>query len=253
MFSRNIMNIFNHIVCIVFLLIFYKMTGFAGAGLLISSLLIFYVLFTILMGSIKSTVARMVAARRHRGFNDNAKKIYKKLLIYTIIVSIIMALFFKFAPFVLSKLFLGNKIAGDILVYCSLLFAFYAIAQCLTGNFLGCENINIIAISEIVGAIVMLSTCPIIVSKMTKYGTNVSLLLKNDLMVELYGCKGAIISLCISTFVMLIILITGTRGSFKVEDYLYNELRGKDSFRGFLIYSSASIPVALFMISPNIK
>lgn len=247
--SRNVMNIINSMVSMLFIFMFYKIAGFAGVGLFVSSLLIFYILFTIMMGSIKTTTARMVAARRHRGFNDNAKKIYKKVLIYTVIVSAIMFLVFRVMAFFLSRLFLGDKIAGDILLYCGFFFALHAFCQCMIGNFLGNENIRIIALSEIISSVVMLIACPLLATKLSNYGTKVALLMKNDIMVELYCCEGAIIALCISSFIMLIILILGSKNTFKVEDYLYNELRGKDSVRSFL---KTFLPIAFNIFKENI-
>ena len=89
---NKITNIANNIVYLIFLIVIYKTVGTQGTGIFVLSFIFISFIYLLLFGGAKVTVAKLVSARLKRGFNDNAKKVFKYSLSFNLLISIVAAL-----------------------------------------------------------------------------------------------------------------------------------------------------------------
>ena len=233
--SKNILGIINGLTNIIFFMILLYMTGDAGAGLYICAYLVYKVLYVLLVGGIRASVAKFVSQRRYRGMYDGAKNYFRYNLFFCLITSLIVgALLFILADSISTLLF-GNAYCGILLQYLCLYFLLHSVNDCLCGYYLGCNNGTLVFIGEIVYGVVSCVCAPFIIKAFTNYGNKVYALLKNPIVINSYGVTGGVTAMCIAAFISMLVLIIGARGRIKKGKNLFFEGRG-ESKKGMLRY-----------------
>lgn len=223
--SKNFLNIANGLFSIAFFMILLFFTKDVGAGMFICAYLLYKVLYIIMMGSIRLTVAKMVSARRFRGFYEQAKSAFRYNLTYSIFVGLLCGICIFFFGDYLAKLVFGNILCGSILSILGIYFALHSVCDCICGYYIGCNNGSLVFIAELVFGILSSALCPVFIKLVSQYGNKVSSLLKNDVMVNCYGVIGASLALCAGAFVMLLVLIFGSRGNLTKGKHNLSEMK----------------------------
>lgn len=232
--KRNILNISGLLSYIIFFIICERMIGCAGTGLMVVSFAMYAVLFIVLMGSVMTTLSKMVMARIRKGFFDNAKRVFGYCLIYTLFASLLgFCLLFAF-PGKLGRLAYGDSSAEMIITCLGVLFLIDSFVRTIRGYYLGCDTSLIYIIAVIVKNVSLLVGCPILIKVFSGIGIKAANLHKNDFLINVYGAVGAALAVCVADVLMLLILIAGLRVVLHSDSFSFNEVRSKDGFSSFL-------------------
>ena len=108
------------------------------------------------MGSVKNTLAKMVAARIKRGFVDNARKTFSYTISYTVIISIFMFIIFATLSNSIMYLLFGNNIAGFVLTFFGIVFIVQSLFECIKGYYLGNGGNIFVIVADIVKNLVFI-------------------------------------------------------------------------------------------------
>lgn len=247
--SKNLNKIIDIYAYIVMFIIVEKMLGTAGIGLLLTSLSLYYIVFTIMMGSVMKSLAKMVAVRRKRGFLDNAKRIFTYCLMYTAIVGVLIALFFIFiAPGCFGKLF-NSMILKELIPILGILFIVDSFNKSLKGYYLGCGAGLFLIIAQILKSVVLVVGVPFAIKFSMILGDKAVALHKQEFFIDYYGALGVILLITVANLISLLALAVGIKTVMRDDNYSFNEVRSKDGFKAFL---RSFLPVSFKLLSNNL-
>lgn len=231
---KNLMNIVGIIAEIVMLIICEHMLGCSGNGIVFISLIIYSFFFTIMMGSVKDTLTKMVSVRMHRGFFDNAKRIFCYCLIYTALASVVMCTLFVLMANRAGRLMLGDSSTEMIVAALGVFFVISAFSKTFQGYYLAFENSILYIVAVSVRCVALLVACPIMIKLFSSVGDKAASLHKNFFLVNVYGAIGVVAAMCIAELLLLIILIAGLKLVLHSDSFSFNEVRTKDGYKNFL-------------------
>lgn len=232
--KKNILNVSGLLTYIIFFIICERMLGCAGSGIILLSISIYCILFIILLGSVMTTLSKMVMARIRKGFFDSAKRVFGYCLIYTLFASILGFVILVFFPAKLSRFFYGDSSIEMILTCLGILFLIDSFVRTIRGYYLGCETSIIYIIAVVVKNVSLLIGCPIFVNIFSGIGTKAANLHKNDFLIGVYGAVGGVVAICVADLLMLLILVAGLKVVLHSDSFSFNEVRTKDGFSAFL-------------------
>lgn len=231
---NKITNIANNIVYLIFLIVIYKTVGTQGTGIFVLSFIFISFIYLLLFGGAKVTVAKLVSARLKRGFNDNAKKVFKYSLSFNLLISIVAALIIGVLANPICNILYKNTLCAGIILFLLPVFVIGVICETIKGYYTGCGSYAFVAISDIAKDILLVVGSPFVIKMIMSYGEKVAALKNDALITGVYGGIGVVLSLFISLFVSLIIIMVGIKGLIKQDNYSFNEVRSKDGLNTFL-------------------
>ena len=259
--NRISLNCLMKMANICFLLILENFVLDCGAGYLAVGIIFYAFFYTILMGSMQSSVAKMVSIRNHKGLYNNSRKILKNSILYVLITGTV----FIVLTFLLSEkfclLFFGTSNPTPVIQSFSFLVLLNGLTDVLTGFQMGSGNGILVNISHLCRIILPLGGGLFLVNALYHYGLKVAGLLQNGQFANLYGAIGGVLIQILTSFLVLIICLIWFKKSEKnsVERNGYGSLRGIDSdrrlFKNFIALSfktleNSIIPVMMtFLIS----
>lgn len=246
---KNIMKLVIFASYVAFFMICERMMGCSGSGIMGISFLVYSVIFLILMGSVKETLARMVSVRRHRGFVDNAKRIFGYCICYCTGISVAVITLSYFLSGKISEKICGDRSIEMVLIILGVFFALEAFGATIRGYYIGCNGSVFLTIGEIVKCISMLVLTPLGIKYLGELGSKAAGLHKNEFLTVVYGSMGAAIALCFSDILMLVVLLSGLKGALRNDSFSFNEVRSRDGFKSF---SRAFVPLTLGWLQKNI-
>lgn len=234
-------------------LIFWMIVGFlagdTGMGFYYSAMIIYMLVFTLTIGAMKETIARMVAVRRSKGFHDNAHRIFYFGLFLSLAMGVIIGALFRFGGATITKSLYGYNIPASVLGVFGIYFLITSINSCLTGYYQGMGNVLNCLVGEIVQCAILIIGSPFIVRNMYIYGGKVSALLKNPLYANLNGAIGAVITQCIAVSVSTLIILFGVIKSYNDGYEDSGAVRGVDNKRSFI---SSYIKISISVIEEKV-
>lgn len=248
----NIKNIMRFIIFasyIVFFMICERMMGCSGSGIMGISFLVYSMFFLVFMGSVKETLAKMVSIRRHRGFVDNAKRIFGYCVFYCAVVSVVGIAASYFLSGKISEKVCGDRSIEAVLIILGVFFALEAFSATIRGYYIGCNGSIFLTIGELVKCISMIVLTPIGIKYLGGLGTKAANLHKNEFLTTVYGSMGAAVALCVADILMLIVLLLGLKGALRNDSFSFNEVRSRDGFKSF---TRAFVPLTLGWLQKNI-
>lgn len=210
--TKNYLSIINGLSNLIFYMILVLMCDSTGAGLFVCAFLIYKMLFIIFAGGLRTTLAHAISNRRSKGMYEGAKKYYEITMRYALVCGIVIGLWLFGLSNITSSIIYGNNASGALVRYFGIYFLLHTVCDVLSGYHIGNNNGSVVFIGEIVYAVLSCILCPVMIKAMTGYGNKVADLLKAPVMLNTYRAQGAVIAMCISTFVMMVILLTGSRG-----------------------------------------
>lgn len=228
--SKNFLNILNCISTIVFVMILVFMCGYAGAGLFVCAFMVYKVLYIMLIGGLRTSLAHATANRRSKGMHEGAAKYFSVTLRYGAVCGVIICLIIFLLANSVSWLVYADVSCGAVLKYLGLYFLLRSICEVMCGYHIGNNNGSVVFIAEIANDLLLCILGPVMINSLKGYGEKVSELLKSPMMVNSYKAQGAAIAMCISSFIMLIILIAGARGNIGRLRNSRNDVRGDVRF-----------------------
>jgi len=240
---NKMVNIINSIVYFVVLVLCYRTLGNSGMGIFICSFVLYYLIFTILVGSIRNTIAKMVSSRVKRGFNENANKVFRYTIIYSVLISLVVCGLMALIGNWICNLIFKDNLSASVMVVFGVLMIIHSLSDVLRGYYLGFGgNSPILYIGEIFKDIILVVSSIFIVNHFKGYGIKIAALKNDQIMVGIYGAIGVVIALCISFFVFMLILIAGINSLNRQDNFSFNEVRSKD---GFFTFLRSYIPAAV--------
>lgn len=246
---KRLMKTITIFAYIVFFIICERIMDCAGSGLMGISLMIYSLFFLIFIGSIKDTLSKMVSIRRHRGFVDNAKRIFGYCICYCVLMSIIVfAVSFFLSGRFCDKL-IGDRSVEAPLIILGVFFALEAFCATIRGYYIGCNGSVFLTASEGLKCVSLIVAAPLMIKYMGQIGEKAANLHKNPFLIDVYGSMGAAIALCISDVLMLALLLIGLKSALKNDSFSFNEVRSRDGFKSF---ARSYLPQALSWIEKNI-
>ncbi len=229
---KDIVRIGNRLFHLIFWMIVGYLAGDSGMGFYFISFIIFHLVFTIIMGGIKETVARMVQVRIAKGFHSQARSIFKFGLIVATGGGALIGLIFWLASNRILASLIGYTLPASVLGMYGLYFVIYAICNVLMGYYQGLGNPFYVLVGQVAYGLILVIASPIVIKKMYVYGAKVGALLKNSLYANINGALGAVFVQIGAAVVCLLILVVGgilTRDR-EMDDFDY---RGSDGNRSF--------------------
>lgn len=240
---KDYVRISYKLVHLIFWMIVGYLSGDSGMGLYFCAFVIFYLTFTLLIGGVKETVARMVSKRIAKGFHSLGRSIFRFGILYSVCAGTFIGLIFWFGSTKLISSFAGYSLPSSILNFLGILYIIYSVSDCLMGYYQGMGEIFFVLISQVTNMIVLLISAPIIIKKTYLYGNKVGALLKNSLYANINGAMGAVFAQLLASFIALIILIVGgilTRDR-ELDDIEYRGADNRHGFKRSFIKSSITI------------
>ena len=245
----KITNIVNNFIYLIFLIMIYKKIGPDGAGIFGISAFLVWFMFVLLFGGTRTTVSKLVSVRLKRGFNDNAKKVFRYSLVWNFFLAIICAVITVLLSNAISGSLFNNNLCGGVLVFLSIVLVLGALCETIKGYYIGCGGNILYTISEIAKDIILLVATPFVIDALMAYGGKVAAL-KNDILITgVYGAIGAVLTIAACLLINLIILMIGVRGLVKQDSFSFNEVRSKD---GLITFLRSYIPAAVRKVRDNI-
>lgn len=247
--KKNIFNISSLISYIIFFVICERMLGCSGTGIVVASLSLYLVLFTILMGSVMNTLGKMVLARIRKGFFEGAKRVFGYCLIYALFAGAFGFVLLSLLSAKIGRLFMGDSSSQMILMCLGLFFFIDAIVRTIRGYYLGCEASGIYIVAVMVSNISLVIACPILIKVFADVGQKAANLHKNAFLLDVYGSVGAVAAMCVADILMLLVLVLGLKGVLHTDSFSFNEVRTKDGFATFL---KSFLPSAFNSLKENL-
>lgn len=231
---KRLMRIVTMISYIVFFMIIERMLGCAGAGIVALATMTYSVLFTFIMGSMKDTLAKMVSIRRHRGFFDNANRVFGYCIAYTVVAGAVMLAVFALFSRGFGMFMFGDGSIDTVLMILGVFFMIDSVARSIKGYYIGCGGSFVLTIAEAVKCVFLIALSPFLVKFFSGIGNKAANLHKVDFLVDVYGAFGAVLSMCVADLLMLIILLFGLKSAMHNDSFSFNEVRSRDGFKSFL-------------------
>lgn len=247
--KKNIFNVSSPIAYIIFFMICERMLGCSGSGIVIASMTLFGVLFTILMGSVMNTLGKMVLVRIKKGFFDGAKRVFGYCLIYALFAGGLGFAILSLFSAKLGRLFFGDSSPQMILVCLGIYFFVDAVVKTIRGYYLGCEASGIYIIALVLKNVSLVILGPIFIKLFAGVGQKAANLHKNDFLLNVYGSIGAVAAMCAADILMLFVLVIGLRGVLHSDEFSFNEVRTKDGYSSFL---KSFLPFSFNLLKENL-
>ena len=230
-------RLFEFIECLSFLIYFiilFRKSGAVGAGIFGAAMIFYYFVYVIFIECVGNTLTRLVAARLHRGFKDNAKRIFGYVMLYTFLAGALMIIIFLTMSGTFSNSLFKNGCVGSVMTFLGVLFFIHAFSNNIRCYYVGCGGHIIMTIADIAFSILLPLAAIFGIDLFTEYGTKVAALKNNDIMVGVYAAIGAVLFIALVMLIRLLILTVGIRSLIRQEHYSFNEVRSKDGFKTFM-------------------
>ena len=206
---KDITNILQRFLFLIFWMITGYMAGDSGMGFFFAAAVIYHFLYLLFLSAISDTIAKLVSARKSKGFHDNAQKVFYFGVATSIGIGLFFGLILGLGGMNIMTAIYGYSIPSSILVFYGIFFFITSINNCLGGYAKGLGYGRYVIFADLAQYVLLIICAPVIIKKMTQYGIKVSYLLKNSLFTNLDGAIGAIITQCgalaISTIVIIVL------------------------------------------------
>lgn len=231
---KKIVDISKKITFLIFWMITGYIAGDSGMGFFFSAFVIYALLYNIFLSAISDTVAKLVSARKSKGFHDNAQKVFHFGVYTSIGIGIVIGGILYLGGAGLMYGLYGYSIPSSIMPFFGLYFFITSIKCCLSGYARGHGFSSYLIISDIAECIILLLGGTLIINNMYKHGIKVSNLLKNQLFSNLDGAIGAIISMCVAlgiatAFILVITIMVHNSNNYE------NGIKGINNKHNFII------------------
>ena len=232
--NKRLFEFIDSLSFILFFIIVYKKIGSVGAGILGASMLLYYLIFILFIDGVGNTMARMVAVRVHRGFKENAKKIFGYVMLYNFFIGALFLVLFVSISTALSNALFKDDTTSAVICLTGLLFLIHGFSHNIKCYYIGCGGHIILTVADIIRAVLLPVGAVFALDIFSDYGTKVAALKNNDIWVGVYGAMGALLLICAVMLLRLLILLVCIRSLIKQDNYSFNEVRTKDGFKTFM-------------------
>ncbi|MCR5799544.1 MAG: hypothetical protein K6G69_05660 [Lachnospiraceae bacterium] len=245
---KTLIRISDTFAYIIFFIIIEKLLGEQGLGLFGTGFLTYLIIFILTMGGVKELLAKMVAVRRHRGFYDNAKRIFNYCLGYSAVIGLlIFAIFVALGSKMSVRLYKDGSL-GMVFWAFGLFYLIDSFVRTFRGYHNGCQSTGFMTAGRLTKSLILIVAGRFVIGLFMSIGSKAANLHQNDFLIIVYGCMGAVLTMCVADIIYLIILVTGQR-AIHTENYSFNEVRSKDGFKSFL---RSFIPGSLKLLKDNL-
>ncbi len=233
--TRFTINEFDIITNLIFWMLTGYLSGDSGMGFFATSYLLFSFIFTIMMESIGSVVAKMVSVRNYRGLHDNAKKVFRYGLMYSVFMGLAVCAIIMFAGDTLFQLIYKTTLPSSTMQLFGVYFFLKAITSCFCGYYQGMGNLITTKLILLIKDIILVAGSPFIIPYFYRYGEKIGALLQNKLCASAYGAMGAVTLLCICEAISIIVYLAFLKKTIRGQILLGNKIsvKGIDSSKSF--------------------
>ena len=232
--NKRLYDFIEFVSFLVFFIILFRKAGATGTGIFSAAMIFYYLIYIVFIDCVGYTLTRLVAARIHRGFKDNARKIFGYVMLYTFLTGALMIIIFLTLSSPFSDGLFKNSSAGSAMVFFGILFFVHSFSNNIRCYYVGCGGHIIMTIADIAFCILLPAGLFFGIDFFTEYGTKVAAIKNDDIMVGIYAAIGAVMIISLVMLVRLLILTLGIRSLVRQEHYSFNEVRSKDGLRTFM-------------------
>ena len=253
--SKLSLSTIMKIVNIVFLIVIQNFILDCGMGIFAVSLIVYYLLYSILYGSLQTGIAKMVSVRNNKGMGEQSKHIVKPALAYVVITGIPVILFGTFALEDVAIKFLGMVYPVPVIQILLVTMVLTGITDVLCGYHAGNGNVLVVNISNLLRCILPVGFSIVILRMFHSYGSNVAALLKKSIIKDAYmamGMAGTYLASTVCVFLVVVFFTIKSRLHFSHSNEVHTTVR-RASANGFctihvkLMLNNVFVPLAVFI------
>jgi len=209
------------LLTIIFVVVIQNYVSDYGMGFFCTACCFVAFVSSLLFGGMKETVAKMVSIRMNRGMHNNARKVFKTCLLYTVLLGIVLNGFLWLFGDGFSQIFFHSVYPSIMIKLLGVLVVIRGLVAIINGFYMGIGNSSAVNISVGLYCIALVACAPFAMFFMGGYGKKVTALLNNQMFIPLYMLIGAVLALLAASLVSLLFLVMVYR---RVTDHLnYNQ------------------------------
>lgn len=253
--SKLSLSTIMKIVNILFLIVLQNVILDCGMGIFAVSLSVYYLLYSVLYGSLQNGISKMVSVRNNKGMGEHTKHIVKPALAYVVITGILVIVFATFALEGMADKFLGMVYPVPVIQILFVVMILTGITDVLCGYHTGNGNVLVTNIVDLLKCILPIGFSFFILRMFDSYGSNVSALLKNSIIKDAYMAMGIAGVYLITSVIVFFVVVFFTIKS-RLQSARGNEVHAtgrRASANGFfamhvkLMLNNIFLPLSVFV------
>lgn len=205
--SKLSLSTITKVVNILFLIVLQNYILDCGMGIFGVSLIVYYLLYTVLFGSLQTVISKLVNVRNSKGMGEHTKHIVKPALIYVVLSGVLLVLFSFFCLERVTVACLGMVYPVPVIQIFCVVMIITAITDVLCGYHTGNGNVHVVNIANLLKCIFPIGLSIFILRMFASYGNSISLLLKNPIIKDAYMAMGTAVVYLMSTIIVFLVVL----------------------------------------------
>lgn len=218
------------VVNIIFLIVLENFVLDCGMGIWSVSLLVYFLLYTLLFSGLQNGITKMVGIRNSKGINGNSRRIVKPVSGYVILVGLLILTAAFLLPDAAFIKILGTSYPVPVIQLLCIVLILNGITDVLCGYHNGSGNATISNMVYLIKTILPIALSFFVIRIFTNYGSKVAGLLKNTIVKDAYTAIGITCVYVLTAIIafLVVIVLTIITGMHSKEEKM---VRGIDSRR----------------------